>query len=85
MGKYNSHGSVKPTIFRRHGLPEEMSELLASRANMALAQNTKSNYDTVKRNIERCEQELDCNLELPWDITQTLHFIAYLLFTRNVK
>ena len=27
----------------------------------------------------------NCNLDLPWDIKQTLHFIAYLLFTRKVK
>ena len=83
--KYNTQGNVKSAVFLRHGLPEEIYELLASRANMALAQNTKSSYDTVKRNIHRCELELDCNMDFPWNITQTLHFIAYLLFTRGVK
>ena len=52
---------------------------------MALSNNTKSSYNTVKRNIERCEIKLDCNLDFPWTITQTLHFIAYLIFTREVK
>ena len=52
---------------------------------MALAKNTKSTYATVKKNIERCERELNCNLALPWDIRQTLNFVAYLLFTRKVK
>ena len=51
---------------------------------MALANNTKSNYNTVKNNIHRCETELNCNLDFPWTISQTLHFIAYLLFTRKV-
>ena len=83
--KYNTQGSVMAEVFSKHGLPGEMSELLASRTNMALANNTKSNYETVKRNMQRCETELDCNLDFPWTISQTLHFIAYLLFTREVK
>ena len=68
----------------KHGLPENISSQLASRTNMALANNTKSNYNTVKNNIQRCEAELECNLDFPWSISQTLHFIAY-LFTRKVK
>ena len=72
-------------IFVRHGLSENISSQLAARTNMALANNTKSNYNTVKNNIRRCELALDCDLKFPWTITQTLHFIAYLLFTRNVK
>ena len=52
---------------------------------MALADNTTSYYKTVKRNIQRCEVELDCNLYFPWTISQTVHFIAYLLLTREVK
>ena len=83
--KYNTKGSVLANVFIRHGLTEDMSSLLAARSNMALAENTKSNYDTVKRNIQRCEVELECSLDFPWSISQTLHFIAYLLFTRKVK
>ena len=85
MGKYNSSGGVLADIFVRHGLPENISSQLAARTNMALANNTKSNYNTVKNNIKRCESALNCDLQFPWTITQTLHFIAYLLFTRNVK
>ena len=84
MGKYNSSGNVLADIFIRHGLPESISSQLASRTNMALANNTKSNYNTVKNNIQRCEIELHFNLDFPWMISQTLHFVAYLLFTRKV-
>ena len=84
MGKYNCTGSVLNEVFMKHGLPENISSKLAKRTNMALANNTKSNYNTVKNNIHRCEAELNCNLDFPWTITQTLHFIAYLLFTRKV-
>ena len=85
LGKYNSSGGVLADIFVRHGLSENISSQLAARTNMALANNTKSNYNTVKNNIKICELALDCDLKFPWTITQTLHFIAYLLFTRNVK
>ena len=85
MAKYSTQGSVNAEVFNRHSLPEGISRLLAQRTNMALTNNTKSTYDTVKRNIMRCEIELECNLEFPWTITQTLNFIAYLIFTREVK
>ena len=63
-----------------HGLSENISSQLAARTNMALANNTKSNYNTVKNNIKRCESALNCDLGFPWTITQTLHFTAYLLY-----
>ena len=85
MGKYNSTGGGPTDIFVRHGLSENISSELAARTNMALANNTKSNYNTVKNNIKRCEIAMNCDLKFPWTITQTLHFIAYLLFTRKVK
>ena len=62
MGKYNSTGGVTTDIFVRHGLSESISSELASRTNMALANNTKSNYNTVKNNKRRCELALDCDL-----------------------
>ena len=49
-GKYNSKGSVLADIFTKHGLPQDIAFQLASRTNMALANNTKSNYNTVKMN-----------------------------------
>jgi hypothetical protein len=58
---------------------------MANRANMALAMNTKSNYQTVKNNILRCEEAMDCDLSFPWETSKTLNFLAYLLFTREVK
>ena len=58
---------------------------MAERANMAYSANTKSNYQTVKNNIQRCEEALSCDLSLPWNTEKTLNFLAYLLFTRKVK
>ena len=62
-----------------------MADQMAKTANMALSSSTKSNYNTVKNNIERCEKAMDCNLSFPWGTEKTLKFLAYLLFTRKVK
>ena len=47
LSKYDSQGSVTIELFNKHGLPEVISKQLA------LAYNTKSNYETIKRNIKR--------------------------------
>ena len=83
--KYSEIGCVSDNLFNRHGLPTGMAQLLAQQANTAVSSNTKSLYDTVKRNIVWCPEELCCNLDFPWSIAKTLHLVVYLLFTRRVK
>ena len=63
VAKYTEIGGVSVDLFNRHGLPTGIAQLLAQQANMALSNNTKSSYNTVKRNIARCQEELDCNLD----------------------
>ena len=70
--KYNRHGPVKPGIFLKHGIPEDYAEKMAERVNMAHSKNTKSNYMTVKNNIERCEIDMECELSFPWGTGETL-------------
>ena len=84
--KYNSNGAIIPAVFTRHFIPEDLARQMADRANMALANSTKSNYQTVKNNISRCEEVMKCDLSFPWHETRkTLMFLTYLLFTRKVK
>ena len=69
----------------KHNVPESMAGIMAERSNMALSKNTKSNYQTVKNNIDRCEEAMDCDLSFPWETGKTLNFLAFLLFSREVK
>ena len=62
-----------------------MATWMAETTNMALAKNTKSNYQTVKNNIERCSTAMGKDLSFPWDTSKTLCFVGYLLHTRGVK
>ena len=83
--KYNNRGAIKPGVFTKYGIPNNLANKLADDSNRALATNTKSNYNTVKNNITRCEEAMNCDLSLPWDdIGKTLHFLAFLLYTRKV-
>ena len=82
--KYNKAGAIKKTLFEAHDIPEGMASLMAETANMALAQNTKSNYETVKNNIERCSAALQKDMSFPWDTSKTLNFVGYLLYDRKV-
>ena len=69
----------------KHDLPDNMATWMAETANMALTQNTKSNYQTVKNNIQRCSDLMGKDLSFPWDTSKTLCFVGYLLHTRKVK
>ena len=78
-------GAITEDVFTSHNVPRDLAQKMASDANMALAQNTKSNYKTVKNNIMKCETAMNCVLDIPWDTSKTLKFIAYLLYTREVS
>lgn len=54
--KYNKFGPIHADVFKRYNVPEEFAIKMAERANMALANNTKSNYKTVNNNIGKCEE-----------------------------
>ena len=55
--KYNKAGAIKKTLFEAHDIPEGMASLMAETANMALAQNTKSNYKKQHRALFSCSTE----------------------------
>ena len=85
LSKYNKTGAIKKSFFLHHEIPDDMASWMAETANMALSKNTKSNYQTVKNNIERCSKAMDKDLSFPWDVSKTLCFVGYLLHTRGVK
>ena len=49
--KYNVFGAIKTEVFTRYNIDDMLATRMAETANMALAKNTKSNYQTVKNNI----------------------------------
>ena len=82
--KYSSQGAITAATFMQFNIPHELAIKMAGDANMALANNTKSNYNTVKNNISRCEIAMETDMSFPWDSSKVLTFLAYLLYSRNV-
>ena len=50
---------------------------------MALAENTKSQYRTAVKHIERIQTDLNIDMSLPFTIGKTLNYVGYLLDDRN--
>ena len=71
-------------VFQRYNISQHLAQKMADDANMALSNSTKSNYNTVKNNIARCEIAMDADLSFPWDTKEVLTFLAYLLYGRQV-
>ena len=83
-GKYSGQGSFKKVLFQDFDLPSEISDILTKTANMAIADKTKSTYNTALNNVKNCELELNESLSFPWDDRKTLLFIGWLV-KRDVK
>ena len=83
--KYNNKGAITADTFMQFNIPHDLAIKMAEDANMALADNTKSNYNTVKNTIVLCEIAMEVDLTFPWDTSKVLNCLAYLLYCRKVS
>ena len=83
--KYNTEGFSKKENFIKLNVNERYTETLAAATNMALAEETKAQYRTAIRHIERAAQILNTDMSLPFNITKTLNYVGYLLEDRKVS
>ena len=83
--KYSTKGIFNAEAFENLNIDETQAEMLASLANLGLAESTHKVYQTVINHIKRCAIEKNVNLDLPFDTQKTLTFVSYLLFDRKVK
>ena len=72
--KYNTEGFVETSVFHELAVSEKYINLLSESANMALTKNTKSQYKTAIRHIERIESELKLDMSLPFTVGKTLNY-----------
>ena len=59
--------------------------MLAKSANLGLAENSKSNYRTAARHIQRCAEYTGIDMSLPFTIEKTLNYVGYLPSVRKVS
>ena len=81
--KYNNEGFANCQIFADIGVTEKYCNLLSDAVNLSLANNTKSQYKTAIRHIERIEADLKIDMSLPFTIGKTLNYVGYLLEERG--
>ena len=81
--KYNTFGFTSEKDLAELNVCEKYITLLSGAANMAIAENTKSQYRTAIRHIQRIESELNVDMSLPFDIRKTLNYVGYLLEDRK--
>ena len=81
--KYNTHGFAECSTFSNLGVSEQYTHLLSDAVNLALANNTKSQYNTAVKHLERIEKELGLDMSAPFNLTKTLNYVGYLLDNRG--
>ena len=70
--KYHTTGLSESSTFVNIGVNEKYTKLLSDAVNLALTDNTKSQYKTAIKHIERIEKELGIDMSLPFTIDKTL-------------
>ena len=83
--KYNKEGFSKREDFLNLNVHSKYAGLLAEASNLALADNSKSQYKTAIKHIARAEEATGTDMSLPFDITKTLNYVGYLLGERNCQ
>ena len=81
--KYNAIGFSNEAVFNQFNVHPKYVNTLSGVTNMALAENTKSQYRTAVKHISRIEADLNVDMSLPFNIGKTLNYVGFLMDDRN--
>ena len=81
--KYNMDGFMDMNVFASLQVSDRYALLLSGAANMAISENTKQQYRTAIKHINRIEEELKIDMSLPFDLGKTLNYVGFLLRDRG--
>ena len=83
LGKYHDEGFASEGSLMKLGLHQALAGPVAKAMNMGVSKSTKDQYRTAVKHIERAEKTLGLSLNLPWNVSQTLNYVGFLLEFRN--
>ena len=83
--KYNKEGMAEPTMFKALNVDPRFVKSLTDATNLAISENTKSQYRTAMNHVKRCSEFTGKEMNLPFDLTSTLNYIGYLQEVRKVS
>ena len=75
--KYNSSTFFTATSLQQFNLPENISNTLVNSANHALAQKTKSTYNTAHKMLINCQEHFSEQFTFPLSERELLLFIGW--------
>jgi site-specific recombinase XerC len=75
---------VNPASLASKGVDPEMAGILAGVANFGLAANTWKTYEVVINHLDKCQEETNHSMELPFNITNMLIFVGWMM-NRGLK
>ena len=77
--KYSGTGWYTPETFCRLGVHPSIAQTLAKKANHGLSMSSWKSYASAISNINKCNKEMNCSLNLPFTIQDSLTFIGWML------
>ena len=77
--KYGPNGLYTKASFKSIGLSKGLCEQLAKVANFSLSKSTWSSYSTVKRHLEKCQNDMNTRFYFPMTSNNIVAFVAWLV------
>ena len=71
--------------FSSLNLPNSIVTVIVEAANLSLAKNTWSSYNTAENHISRCERDTGVKIEFPMTHRMQLAYFGWLMKVRNVS
>jgi len=84
-GKFGGHGTMSKRTLAGSKLSEEVQKDLVTWMNYSKTDSTWSNYRTVERLIDTCQEERRTTFEWPMTTDNTLLFTHWLIKDRRLK
>ena len=72
-------------MFRDLNVDPRFVKGLTDATNLAISENTKSQYRTAMNHVQRCCEFTGKDMKIPFDITSTLNYIGFLQEVRKVS
>jgi hypothetical protein len=78
-------GGYTMESFREYNLPESIVTVIVEAANLSLAKNTWSSYNTAENHIKRCEADTGVEIRFPMTPRMEFAYFGWLMKYRNVS
>ena len=83
--KYNTTGFATQQMLVEQNVDIRFTGGLSDALNLAVSENTKSQYRTAWNHVFRCGYYTKQDMGFPFDLTKTMNYVGFLMEIRNVS